>query len=142
MGEPDWADADATVGSRYVKDLFHQWIIHGRGSAPIPFRGTKAGIHYRAEIPAGETVSWEFRLTDKGELDSPLAPVAETLQCRRNEADAFYAQLHPTHATADEMRIQRQAWAGLLWTKQSYLFDVTKWMDGEDPTKRPPASMW
>lgn len=132
--------AHAIGGSRYVKDLFHDWVIRGYGKDSVPFRGTKAGIHYRTEVPAQGTVAWEFRLTDKGELDSPLAVVTETLQRRRDEADAFYAQLHPAHATADEMRIQRQAWAGLLWTKQSYLFDVAKWLDGEDPTKPPPAS--
>ena len=59
---------------------------------------------------------------------------------RHKEADEFYASIHPEKATADERRIQRQAFAGLLWSKQSYLFDVDVWLDGDDPQWPPPAS--
>lgn len=132
--------AGAKAGTRYVKDLFHSWVMRGRGADPIPVRGTKAGILYRDQIPPGATVEWEFRLTDKEGLEFPLAAVADTLRLRRAEADAFYASLHPPEATADERQLQRQAWAGLLWTKQSYLFDVSRWLDGDEPASPPPSS--
>jgi hypothetical protein len=52
----------------------------------------------------------------------------------------FYARLAPPGATADERLVQRRALAGLLWSKQSYLFDVARWLDGDDPACPPPAS--
>jgi len=61
------------------------------------------------------------------------------VELRRREADEFYDALHPAGATLEERRIQRAAWSGLLWTKQSYLFDVAKWLDGDDPNHPPPA---
>ena len=36
--------------------------------------------------------------------------------------------------------MQRQALAGMLWTKQVYLFDVHEWLDGDNPSHPPPAS--
>ncbi len=55
------------------------------------------------------------------------------IDLRRAEADDFYESLAPARATADERLVQRQALAGLLWTKQSYIFDVDVWLDGDNP---------
>src|SRR5262249_41027396 len=63
-----------------------------------------------------------------------------TIDQRRMRADEFYASLHPPTATPDERMIQRQALAGLLWTKQSYIFDVNVWLDGDNSDTPPPAS--
>ncbi len=57
---------------------------------------------------------------------------------RRAEADAFYDTISPPAATADERLVQRRALAGLLWTKQTYLFDVARWLDGDNPAAPPP----
>ena len=59
---------------------------------------------------------------------------------RQAEADEFYDAIHPPKATADEKLVQRQALAGLLWTKQIYLFDVDAWLDGDNPDLPPPDS--
>ena len=64
------------------------------------------------------------------------------LKKRRAEADEFYDAIHPPKASADEKLVQRQALAGLLWTKQSYLFDVNQWLEGDSPTWPPPDSRW
>jgi hypothetical protein len=75
-----------------------------------------------------------------GPLDGPLDEIDPLLATRRAEADAFYASIAPSTASADEMLVQRRALAGLLWSKQSYLFDVAKWLDGDDPGNPPPPN--
>src|SRR5207302_1759864 len=70
------------------------------------------------------------RTTDR-EIDGIFA-------ARRAEADEFYASLHPPRASAEERNIQRQAFAGLLWSKQSYLYDVDVWLDGDSTSSPPP----
>ena len=69
-------------------------------------------------------------------LDAPLRDVDAVLQQRLAEADEFYATIHPPAASDDERLVQRQAFAGLLWTKQIYLFDVNQWLEG-DAVHRP-----
>jgi hypothetical protein len=73
-------------------------------------------------------------------MTEPLADVEQIVAGRRAEADEFYAAIHPPKATADEKLVQRQALAGMLWTKQIYLFDVNVWLDGDRPDMPPPAS--
>ena len=80
-----------------------------------------------------------LRLSDRGNLAAPLEEVDSLVAKRRGEADEFYAAIHAPRASADERHIQRRAFAGLLWTKQSYLYDVAVWLDGDSPTWPPPA---
>jgi hypothetical protein len=125
----------------YVKDAFHRALV-GNEACTNPDRvGTKAALHYRfAAIPPGGSVVLRLRLTDQKDLGAPLADVDRTISQRRAEADEFYDSIHPAKASEDERRIQRQALAGLLWTKQSYLFDVNVWLDGDCEEWAPPAS--
>src|SRR5439155_8204607 len=78
-----------------------------------------------------------LRLSERGDLDSALDEVDAVIQQRHAEADEFYAAIHPPRASADERHIQRRAFAGLLWTKQSYLYDVAVWLDGDSPAWPP-----
>lgn len=124
--------------SAYVKDGFHRAIVHGERCLHPGASGTKAGIHYRFDdVPPGCAVSVRLRLTDYRTLADPL-DIDEIIDKRRAEADAFYEVLHAKSASEDERRVQRQAWAGLLWTKQSYIFDVAVWLDGDNPQTPPP----
>jgi hypothetical protein len=66
--------------------------------------------------------------------------VDEVVQVRHQEADEFYESIHPPHATPDERLVQRQALAGMLWSKQIYIFDVHRWLDGDNPQWPPPES--
>ncbi|MFN4261626.1 MAG: MGH1-like glycoside hydrolase domain-containing protein [Gemmataceae bacterium] len=123
----------------HVKDAFHRWLIDGEPCVNPSQVGTKAALHYRwAEVPSGGAVVLRLRLTDKAELSDPLGAVDALIDQRRREADAFYAAIHPPDASAEERLLQRQAFAGLLWTKQSYLFDVAIWQDGDNPQCPPP----
>jgi hypothetical protein len=127
--------------SPYYKDAFHRFIIN-KESAVNPKRiGTKACFDYRHMVPAGGSVVVRLRLTPE-RLEAPLADVDRIIAQRLAEADEFYDFIQPEKASEDERRIQRQAFAGLLWTKQIYLYDVHKWLDGDDPKLPPPESRW
>jgi len=133
----------------YVKDAFHRRIIGMERCLNPEQRGTKAALHYFfPDVPSGGSVVVRLRLMDERREPS-LAPrsspslllaVDAIIENRKAEADEFYASLHKPGASADERHVQRQALAGLLWTKQSYLFDVSVWLDGDFPAIPPPAS--
>jgi hypothetical protein len=125
----------------YVKDAFHRLVVNGEScTSPNPI-GTKAAIHYQFDaIPPGGSAVVRLRLTDAVDLANPLQDVDATIAQRRAEADEYYETLYPPSATSDERLIQRQALAGLLWTKQSYLFDVNVWLEGDNREWPPPAS--
>jgi hypothetical protein len=126
----------------YVKDAFHRCVIEKARECVNPAReGTKAALHYAFDaVPPGGSVVLRLRLSDSPELPAPLAGVDKVVAQRRAEADEFYNAIHPKKASPDERLVQRQALAGLLWTKQSYLFDVHKWLDGDRADLPPPAS--
>ncbi len=121
----------------YVKDAFHRHIIAGEPCVNPERTGTKACYHYTRNVPAGGSVVLQLRLTDQ-ELPKPLADFDEIVTQRRAEADEFYDAIQPPLATADERRVQRQAFAGMLWSKQIYIYDVQKWLEGDDPKNFPP----
>ncbi len=123
----------------FVKDAFHRYVVGGEACVNPAQEGTKACLHYRFAVPARGSVSLTLRLTPE-ELKHPLDDVPRVIAERKAEADEFYESIHPPKATADERRVQRQAFAGLLWSKQIYIFDVEKWLDGDFPQWPPPAS--
>jgi hypothetical protein len=128
--------------SPYVKDAFHRYLIHGEQDAVNPEqKGTKACLAYKLRVPAGGQVVLPLRFSP-GQLADPLADVDTIMADRKREADEFYAVAQPSHASAEEKMIQRQAFAGLLWSKQIYLFDVNTWLEGDDPSSPPPESRW
>ncbi|MCC6195592.1 MAG: glucosidase, partial [Burkholderiales bacterium] len=127
--------------SPFVKDAFHRLIVDGDDDAVNPAEsGTKAGFHFAARVvPAGGAAVFHLRLCD-GVAKAPLAEVEHIVAERRAEADEFYAAVHPPQATDDERRIQRQALAGMLWSKQFYAYDVAAWLAGDNPSHPPPQS--
>ena len=123
----------------YVKDAFHELIIHGKQNAVNPQQvGTKAAAHYHLEIGTKETVHVRLRFTDQ-QIDAPFDQEFEaTFKQRQAEADEFYETLTP-NLDADARNIQRQAFAGLLWCKQFYNYDVQIWLQGDSAESAPPA---
>jgi hypothetical protein len=127
--------------SAFVKDAFHRSIITGEACTNPAGFGTKAAIHYHfAAVGPGESAVVRLRLSDRSEGRARLDEVDSVIATRRAEADEFYDAIQPRGASSDERRIQRQALAGLLWSKQSYLFDTQLWFDGDNPNDPPPAS--
>jgi hypothetical protein len=129
----------ATNHARYFKDAFHRHLIDGEDAVNPEQRGTKSCLHYNLMVPAGGSVTVRLRLTPEV-MAAPLGDVDHLIAERRKEADEFYAAIHPPLASEDECRVQRQAFAGLLWTKQIYLYDVDDWMSGDNPNDPPPKS--
>jgi hypothetical protein len=126
--------------SPYVKDAFHEYVMGGRREAVNPARmGTKAAALYRLEIPPrGEAV---VRLRLCAESLAPRAPFGpefdQAFAARIAEADAFYGDRLPSSLTGAEYQVARQAYAGLLWSKQFYHLSVKDWLEG-DPAQPPP----
>jgi mannosylglycerate hydrolase MGH1-like protein len=116
--------------SSYVKDAFHRYIVNGEPSVNPALRGTKSCVHYAAQVPAGASMVFRLRLTER-EMSNPLGDVDEIVAKRKAEADEFYECIHPPRATEEEKMIQRRAFAGMLWGKQIYLFDVDRWLEGD-----------
>jgi hypothetical protein len=139
-----FTDAERLFGapnpSPYVKDAFHEYVVHGKTVAVNPAqRGTKAAARHRVTVPAGASVRVRVRLTDAPwDAGDPLGEDFDrTLALRRSEADAFYAATIPERLSVDEKNVMRQAFAGMLWSKQFYKYDVRRWLDG-DPLQPPP----
>ena len=115
----------------YTKDAFHRHLIKNQSDAVNPEnQGTKAAVHYTETIPAGGSIRYVLRLSKK-EHDAPFSDVDTVLNARKNEADEFYNVLHCKTLNEEERRVQRQAYAGLLWTKQLYYYDVEQWIKGD-----------
>ncbi|MFI5184806.1 MAG: glucosidase, partial [Vicinamibacteria bacterium] len=123
----------------YTKDAFHRFVVSGEDSVNPDEIGTKACAQHREVIPAGATRVLRFRFTPEV-LEDPLGDVDTVIDLRKAEADEFYAAIQPARATEDEKRVQRQAFAGMLWSKQIYLFDVNLWLEGDNPRWPPPES--
>jgi hypothetical protein len=130
----------------YRKDAFHDYVVGGKTDSVNPARsGTKAAALYRLNVPAGGEVRVRLRLTavdqpagapSSSPPPPPFADLDSIFDARRAEADDFYRR--KTGALLpDESLIVRQAYAGLLWTKQFYHYDVSAWLEG-DPTQPPP----
>jgi len=122
-----------------VKDAFHRHIIGGEDCVNPDQVGTKACYDLVRTVPAGGSVVLKMRLSSEPNTD-PLRDVDDVLRVRQGEADEFYSAVQPLSATEDEKRIQRQALAGLLWSKQIYLFDVNQWLEGDNHRFPPPPS--
>jgi hypothetical protein len=126
--------------SPYTKDAFHRHVIQGEDCCNPAQMGTKACLHYGPiNVPAGGSVVLRLRLSDQL-LTDPLGEVDAIVAQRKKEADAFYETIHPPLASEDERRVQRQALAGMLWTKQIYLYDHRLWVEGDNPHWPPPDS--
>lgn len=124
----------------YYKEAFHRTIVNQERCVNPESLGTKACLHYfLPKIPALSSIKLLFRFSPK-KLTHPLKDVESVISRRKKEADQFYEGIHPKGASDDEKQIQRQALAGLIWSKQIYLFDVNLWLKGDNPHHPPPAS--
>jgi len=125
----------------YFKDAFHEYVIHRRADAVNPaLVGTKASPYYRLEVPAQSDVVVRLRLTQYASQHPFDAEFDRTVAARINEADDFYAARIPSELDAQQRSAMRQAYAGLLWSKQFIHFCVEHWLNGDPGQPPPPES--
>ncbi len=130
--------------SPYVKDGIHYAIVDGQTGAVNPMQvGTKAAAHYHFVVNPGASVTVRLRLARAEQAPSePFLDFDAIFTRRRAEADEFYAELQPAALGEDERRIQRQAFAEMLWSKQFYHYDVDRWLKGDPGQPPPPATRY
>ena len=155
----------------YVKDAFHEYVIHGNQQAINPaLSGTKMAAHYLFHLAPGEAARLKLRLTDTDPLGSmdPELPLRDASSAagehkagpgvpatndfaagfeavfsqRMKEADEFYDSRIPHHLSPDARMVMRQAYSGMLWSKQFYHYDVHTWLEGDPAGPQPPESRW
>jgi hypothetical protein len=120
----------------YVKDAFHNYVVHGQTGVVNPGQsGTKAAAHYVLDVPAHEAAVVHLRLADvaPAQLAAGGTPFGQDfdsiLKTRLQEADEFYDDVTPDTLDADASNVLRQAFAGMLWSKQHYDFDLDRWLE-------------
>ncbi|MEM7759168.1 MAG: glucosidase [Cyanobacteria bacterium P01_A01_bin.40] len=129
--------------SGYAKDAFNDYIVHQQTDAVNPQQiGTKAAPYYKLNLAGGEERVIRLRLADVDDLVFPLAQEFDSIfTTRKAEADEFYQAVTPYAELPTEMRnVQRQAFAGMLWSKQFFYYVVQDWLDGDPNNPPPPAS--
>ena len=127
--------------SPYVKDGINNYVVQGNKDAVNPDEiGTKFSSHYKLSIPRRESRTIELRLCNSDSLQNPFADFEEIFAKRKQEADEFYHWINPHKISEDHRNIQRQAFAGMLWSKQFYYYVVEDWLEGDSGTIAPPES--
>ncbi len=122
--------------SPYVKDGVHEAVVNGRAERVNRKGGSKVAAHVRSVIHPGETFTLRVRFSDRG-LEHPFAEFDEVFTRRNRETDEFYASVQNPSLVGDERRVQRQAFAGLLWSKQFYHYSPELWLTGDPAQPKP-----
>jgi Mannosylglycerate hydrolase MGH1-like glycoside hydrolase domain len=131
----------ASNPSPYAKDGINDAVVNGLQDRVNTQQGSKLAGHAKAVVPPGGSFAMEVRFTAEPQPD-PFADFAPTFTKRIAEADEFYSAVHPAQLTADQRLVQRQAFAGLLWSKQFFNYDVFRWLSGDPTEPPPPEERW
>ncbi|MGH9947960.1 MAG: MGH1-like glycoside hydrolase domain-containing protein, partial [Pyrinomonadaceae bacterium] len=142
--------------SPFVKDGINEFIVHGNLEAVnSDLSGTKASANYKLNVPADGEVILRLRLSNhdfsrkKAKKSEPGAVATgfpafgdfeKIFTSRKNEADEFYGDISFKQLSADAKSVQRQAFAGMLWSKQFYHYVVKDWLKGDPAMPKPPDS--
>jgi len=131
----------------YVKDAFDEYVVKGKTSAVNPeLRGTKAAANYNLVVPAGGQTEVRLRLSDNDFSHKDATPQSKfkdfdaVFAQRISEADEFYADITHEALSEDAKSVQRQAFAGMLWSKQYYHYVIREWLEGDPAMPKPPES--
>ncbi|HEV3170163.1 MAG TPA: glucosidase [Actinocrinis sp.] len=119
----------------YTKDGIGDHVVHGTATVNPNNCGTKGALHYILDLAPGERRELDLWLAA---ADCELPDHAQTLADREREADGFYAAMTPPGTSPDDAKIMRQAYAGLVWSKQFYHYDVHRWISGDPSQPLPP----
>ena len=118
-------------GNPFVKDAFHRYLVNGEKDAVNPHReGTKVAMIFDRDIDPGQSRTIRLRLGNT-QIDTPFADFDAIFAQRKGEADEFYQAIQKPGLGEDEKRVQRQALAGMLWTKQFFYYNIEQWLQGD-----------
>jgi hypothetical protein len=122
----------------YFKDAFHDYVLRREHSAVNPrMQGTKAGFLYVLNVPAGGQCQVRLRLSNRN-VAGLFDEFDQIVKARLAEADLFYASLQNELTDPHAKAVQRQAFAGMIWSKQYYRYDVPRWLLGDPPLQPTP----
>jgi len=125
---------------QFLKDGINNFVTTGNKEHVSPENfGTKASFLIDEIIPANSSKIFEFRLSDE-DIDKPFEDFDKIFDLRKKEADDFYKYIQKGIPTDDEKLVQRQAFAGMLWNKQFYHYNIFKWLKGDPSEPKPPES--
>lgn len=128
---------DAKNSAKFYKDGINNFLVHGLENAVNPEQnGTKASFIVKAEIEGGASETFDFRLSPH-DMEDAFFDFDEVFSLRKQEAEEFYADVQCGIENEEEKLIQRQAFAGLLWNKQFYHYNVSKWLHGDPQLEAP-----
>ncbi|WP_298296638.1 glucosidase [Hydrotalea sp.] len=124
---------------RYTKDGIHRYVVEGdRNAVNINGSGTKAALHYTANIKANDVYVIKLRL-EALQNNQPFQDFDAIFKQRIQDADVFYQELQHAITNEEEKLIQRQALAGMIWNKQFYYYDIPQWLNGDPAEPVPPS---
>jgi hypothetical protein len=132
-----------TAGAPYPKDAIGERVVRGQASLTNPAgKGTKCAAHQRFLLPPGAAVTLRGRVMQKANraAAAPFVDFDALFAARRAEADAFYAELQDGITDRDSRLVQRQALAGMIWSKQFYNYDLRAWLLGDETQPPPPEA--
>ncbi len=122
----------------YPKDGINDHVVSGAATVNPERAGTKCAFWYKVTVQPGQTARLRLRLRPAQTQAAFGDAFDRVLALREAEADEFYAELTPAGASADEAMVMRQAFGGMLWSKQLFDYDVSRWLDGDPAEPRPP----
>ena len=130
-----------TNASPFVKDALHTAVINNNFSVFSNKKtGTKFAPVYKLNVEPDGTVSIRLRISKKEDIKEPLGKdYDKAFETGENEANEFYKSILPVNITPQEALIARQAYAGMLWNKQFYYYEVREWLCGDKGQPSPPV---
>ncbi len=148
-GSPDWLFCENETNFRRLhqfenfapsaKDGIHEFVVHGHRHALNPqLTGTKAAAFFQKQIPGGGSATFRLRLSDF-EFENAFADFDFIFEKRKAETNTFFQNLQKNTLGPELRAVQRQAWAGLVWSKQLYFYQIPRWLAGDPGQPAPPA---
>lgn len=118
------------IENQYYKDGINDFVLHGKKSINPEKKGTKAAFLIQGNIEANNSKVFDFRLSPK-HLENAFLDFDEIFEARKSDTEEFYQEIQNDIISKDEKNVQRQAFAGLLWNKQFYHYNLDKWLKGD-----------
>lgn len=122
---------------KYVKDGINEYVIRGAKSINPEQKGTKSAGIFKAVVPARQSIKVRVRLTKEAQ-EQPFHYFDDIVRARKADCDSFYRSIQRKVTDHDLRNIQRQAYAGMMWNKQYYYYNIREWLNGDDGRIPPP----